>query len=102
MVNAATKKFEGKVREGPAKINIQTSEQNAYERLSTISNLLYINHISIQNAFFTPTEIFLILSDKAAAAGIRALGDKDSEIALLPCLVDVEYRFVSLERCACC
>jgi len=64
MVNAARKKFEGKLREGIAKINIQTSKQNPYELLSTVSNLLYNNHISIQNAFFTPTEIILILSDK--------------------------------------
>jgi hypothetical protein len=69
MVNTATKKFDGKIREGLAKINIQlaSSDQNPYDILSMVSNLLYNNHISIQDAFFTPTEIVLILGDKDAA-----------------------------------
>ena len=49
MINAATKKFDGKVREGLAKIDIQTSDQKPYELLSTVSNLLYNKHILIQN-----------------------------------------------------
>jgi hypothetical protein len=73
MINAATKKFDGKVREGVAKINIQTSDQKPYELLSTVSNILYNNHISIQNEFFYSDKIILILSDKDAATAYELL-----------------------------
>jgi hypothetical protein len=69
VVNTATKKFGGKKREGLAMINIQlaSGDQNPYEIVSLVSNILYNNQLSIQDAFFTPTEIVLILSDRDAA-----------------------------------
>jgi hypothetical protein len=75
MVNTATKKFEGKIREGLAKINIQfaAGNQNPYDILSVVSNILYNNQISIQDAFFTPAEIVLILSDRDAARAYELL-----------------------------
>lgn len=75
MVNTATKKFDGKIREGLAKINIQfaASNQNPYDILSVVSNILYNNQISIQDAFFTPAEIVLILSDRDAARAYELL-----------------------------
>lgn len=74
-VNSATKKFDGKVREGLAKINIQlsSSDQNPYDILSMVSSVLYNNQVSIQDAFFTPTEIVLILSDRDAARAYELL-----------------------------
>lgn len=74
MINAATKKFDAKVREGLAEINIQTSEHKPYELLLRVFNILYNNHISIQNAFFySDTEIIVILSDKDAATAYELL-----------------------------
>ena len=75
VVNTATKKFDGKIREGLAKINIQfaASNQNPYDILSVVSNILYNNQISIQDAFFTPAEIVLILSDRDAARAYELL-----------------------------
>ncbi len=75
MVNSATKKFDGKIRVGLAKINIQlaSGDSNPYDVLSMVSNILYNNQISIQDAFFTPTEIVLILSDRDAARAYELL-----------------------------
>src|SRR5581483_187126 len=75
MVNSATKKFDGKIREGLAKINIQlaSGDSNPYDILSMVSNILYNNQISIQDAFFTPTEIVLILSDRDAPRAYELL-----------------------------
>ncbi len=69
IINSTSNKFDGTIKEGLAKINIQfaSSDQNPYDLLSIISNILYNNQISIQDAFFTPTEIVLILSDRDAA-----------------------------------
>jgi len=75
MVDSATKKFDGKIREGLAKINIQlaSDDSNPYDILSMVSNILYNNQISIQDAFFTPTEIVLILTDRDAARAYELL-----------------------------
>ena len=74
MINAATKKFDAKVREGLAKINIQTSEHKPYELLLRVFNILYNNHISIYRRHsFTPTEIIVILSDEDAATAYELL-----------------------------
>jgi hypothetical protein len=82
MINAATKKFDAKVREGLAKINIQTSEHKPYELLLTVFNILYNNHISIQKAFFYSDRDYCYFERQRCRHGIRALEDKDSEIAL--------------------
>ena len=69
IINNTSNKFDGTIKEGLAKINIQfaSSDQNPYDLLSIVSTILYNNQISIQDAFFTPTEIVLILSDRDAA-----------------------------------
>jgi hypothetical protein len=69
IVTNAVEKFDGKIRKGLSKITISMSpeEQNPYDMLSLVSNMLYNHQIPIHNAFFTPNEIVLILSDKDAA-----------------------------------
>jgi hypothetical protein len=74
MINAATKKLGGKVREGLAKINIQTSEQKPYELLSTVAPTYCTTTIfRYRTHSFTPTEIILILSDKDDARAYELL-----------------------------
>jgi hypothetical protein len=41
--------------------------RKTYQLLSTISNILYNNQILLHDAFFTPSEIVLIISDSDAA-----------------------------------
>jgi len=61
-----------KIKEGVSMITISLPWQEielrkTYQLLSVISNILYDNQISLHNAFFTPTEIVLIINDKDAA-----------------------------------
>ena len=61
-----------KIKEGVSMITIslpweETELRKTYQLLSMISNILYDNQISLHNAFFTPTEIVLIINDKDAA-----------------------------------
>jgi hypothetical protein len=61
-----------KIKEGVSMITIslpweETELRKTYQLLSMISNILYDNQISLQNAFFTPTEIVLIINDRDAA-----------------------------------
>jgi hypothetical protein len=60
------------IREGVSMITISLPWQGnevrkTYQLLSMISNILYNNQILLHNAFFTPTEIVLIISDSDAA-----------------------------------
>jgi hypothetical protein len=61
-----------KIKEGVSMITIslpweETELRKTYQLLSMISNILYDNQISLHNAFFTPTEIVLIINDRDAA-----------------------------------
>ena len=61
-----------KIKEGVSMITIslpweEKELKNTYQLLSIISNILYDNHISLHNAFFTPNEIVLIINDRKAA-----------------------------------
>jgi len=61
-----------KIKEGVSMITIslpweETELRKTYQLLSMISTILYDNQISLHNAFFTPTEIVLIINDKDAA-----------------------------------
>ena len=61
-----------KIKEGVSMITIslpweEIELRKTYHLLSIISNILYDNQISLHNAFFTPTEIVLIINDKDAA-----------------------------------
>jgi hypothetical protein len=69
MVANAIEKFDGKIKGGLSKITISLGpdEQSPYYLLSLISNILYNHQIPVHSAFFTPTEMVLILSDKDAA-----------------------------------
>ncbi|HJU59602.1 MAG TPA: hypothetical protein VJ583_07615 [Nitrososphaeraceae archaeon] len=60
------------IKEGVSMITISLPWQGnefkkPYQLLSMISNILYNNQILLHNAFFTPTEIVLIVSDSDAA-----------------------------------
>jgi hypothetical protein len=60
------------IKEGVSMITISLPWQGnevrkTYQLLSMISNILYSNQILLQNAFFTPNEIVLIISDSDAA-----------------------------------
>jgi hypothetical protein len=66
----AIEKFDGKISEGLSKITITLNngdDQNPYRLISLVSNILYNYQIQIHSAFFTSTEIILILSDEDAA-----------------------------------
>jgi hypothetical protein len=61
-----------KIKEGVSMITISlpwedTELRKTYQLLSMISNILYDNQISLHNAFFTPSEIVLIINDRDAA-----------------------------------
>jgi hypothetical protein len=61
-----------KIKEGVSMITIslpwiETELRKTYQLLSMISNILYDNQISLHNAFFTPSEIVLIINDMDAA-----------------------------------
>ncbi len=61
-----------KIKEGVSMITIslpwvETELRKTYQLLSMISNILYDNQISLHNAFFTPSEIVLIINDRDAA-----------------------------------
>ena len=61
-----------KIKEGVSMITISlpwedTELRKTYQLLSIISNILYDNQISLHNAFFTPSEIVLIINDRDAA-----------------------------------
>ena len=61
-----------KIKEGVSMITIslpweEMELRKTYHLLSIISNILYDNQISLHNAFFTPSEIVLIINDRDAA-----------------------------------
>lgn len=60
------------VKEGVSMINItlpwsQNEFEKTYQLLAVISNILFNNRILLHNAFFTPNEIVLIVSENDAA-----------------------------------
>jgi hypothetical protein len=78
IVHATSKKFDGKIKEGLSKITITIpfNEQNPYNLLSVVSDVLYSKQIPLQNAFFSPNEIVLILNDEDAAGAYETLRAK--------------------------
>jgi hypothetical protein len=69
MVADAIEKFDAKIKGGLSKITLSLGpdEQNLYDLLSLVPNILYNHQIPVHSAFFTPNEMVLILSDKDAA-----------------------------------
>src|ERR671923_1080054 len=69
MVANAIEKFDGKIKGGLSKITISLGPdgQSPYYLLSLVSNILYNHQIPVHSAFFSSSEIVLIISDKDAA-----------------------------------
>jgi hypothetical protein len=69
VANAIEKFGGGNIKEDLSKITLSLGpdEQSPYYHLSLISNILYNHQIPVHSAFFTPSEIVLILGDKDAA-----------------------------------
>jgi hypothetical protein len=66
------------IKEGVSMINIilpwsANEFKKTYQLLSIISNILYNNQILLHNAFFTPNEIVLIISETDAAKAYELL-----------------------------
>ena len=84
IVSTASRKLDGKIKEGLSKITITLPSSAAegkhrkpyYNMLSSVSDVLYNNQISPYNAFFAPNEIVLILNDKDAARAYELLRAK--------------------------
>ena len=91
IVSTASKRFDGKIKEGLSKITITLPSSAAsavdssdeerqrlgqkpdYNMLSLVSDVLYNNQISLYNAFFDSNEIVLILNNKDAAKAYELL-----------------------------
>ena len=92
IVSTASKRFDGKIKEGLSKITItlpsstasassdkEPQHQKPYDNmLSLVSDVLYNNQITPYNAFFAPNEIVLILNDKDSARAYELLRAKIS------------------------
>ena len=80
----ASKKFDGKVRDGLSKITItipsllkNNNDRRTYHTfISSVSDIIYNSRIEIQDAFYTPNEIVLVLNDTDAARAYELLRAK--------------------------
>ena len=80
----ASKKFDGKIRDGLSKITItipsllkNNNDRRTYHRfISSVSDIIYNSRIELQDAFYTPNEIVLVLNDKDAARAYELLRAK--------------------------
>jgi hypothetical protein len=84
IVVRASKKFDGKVRDGLSKITItipsllnNNNDSRTYHRfISSVSDIIYNSRIELQDAFYTPNEIVLVLNDTDAAKAYELLRAK--------------------------
>src|SRR5215471_4821459 len=76
LVSIASKKLDGRIKERLSKITItipphseeEDVDPNAYTNfISFVSDIIYNSRIKLEDAFFTPQEIVLVLEDKDAA-----------------------------------
>src|SRR5215469_12508720 len=79
----ASKKFDGKIRAGLSKITItipsllKSNDTRTYHRfISSVSDIIYNSRIELQDAFYTPNEIVLVLNDIDAAKAYELLRAK--------------------------
>ena len=79
----AFKKFDGKIRAGLSKITItipsllKSNDTRTYHRfISSVSDIIYNSRIELQDAFYTPNEIVLVLNDTDAARAYELLRAK--------------------------
>jgi hypothetical protein len=91
IVSTASKRFDGKIKEGLSKSTIilpssaasaldssdeerqWLSQKPDYNMLSVVSDVLYNNQISLYNTFFASNEIVLLLNNKDAAKAYELL-----------------------------
>ena len=81
IVSSGSKKFDGSIKGGLSKITITMppivngSENNNkyYNFISSVSDIIYNSRIQVQDAFFTPREIVLVLNDKDAVKAYELL-----------------------------
>lgn len=85
IVSTASKRFDGKIKEGLSKITItlpdpsdnkQQQNPDYNNMLSLVSDIVHNHQIPLHNAFFAPTETVLILKDKDAAKAYELLRAK--------------------------
>lgn len=85
IISTASKRFDGKIKEGLSKITItlpdpsdkkQQQNPDYNNMLSLVSDIVHNHQIPLHNAFFAPTETVLILKDKDAAKAYELLRAK--------------------------
>jgi hypothetical protein len=81
IVSSGSKKFDGSIKGGLSKITIimppvvnESDNNNKYYNfISSVSDIIYNSRIKVQDAFFTPREIVLVLNDKDAVKAYELL-----------------------------
>ena len=81
IVVSGSKKFDGVIKGGLSKITItippilnDVDNDNKYYRfISSVSDIIYNSRIKVQDAFFTPREIVLVLDDEDALRAYELL-----------------------------
>ena len=83
IVMKASKKFDGKIKDGLSKITItvpslldKNSKKMYHNIISSVSAIIYNSRIELQDAFYTPDEIVLVLEDTDAAKAYELLRTK--------------------------
>jgi hypothetical protein len=85
LVSIASKKLDGRIKERLSKITItipphseeEDVDPNAYTNfISFVSDIIYNSRIKLEDAFFTPHEIVLVLEDKDAARAYELISTK--------------------------
>src|SRR5205809_4496863 len=80
---SGSKKFDGNIKDGLSKITItipssanesdNDNNNKYYSFISSVSDIIYNSRINVQDAFFTPREIVLVLNDKDAVKAYELL-----------------------------
>ena len=81
IVSSGSKKFDGSIKGGLSKItitmppivNASDNDNKYYNFISSVSDIIYNSRIQVQDAFFTPREIVIVLNDKDARQGLRII-----------------------------
>jgi hypothetical protein len=81
IVSAASKKFNGRIKDRLSKITISVppilderdNTISYHNFISSVSEIVHNSRIQVQDAFFTPNEIVLIFNDKDAARAYELL-----------------------------
>jgi len=81
IVVSGSKKFDGVIKGGLSKITITIppimnevdNDNNYYRFISSVSDIIYNSRIKVQDAFFTPREIVLVLDNEDALRAYELL-----------------------------